>query len=69
MNTDLILRSRARFAWRLEGWQRESCPDGSRRAPDSARALPNALLTMREWGMASEKRLETAQARLLTMRN
>jgi len=25
-------------------------PDGSRRAPDSARALPDALLTMRERG-------------------
>src|SRR5687768_11324091 len=24
-------------------------PDGSRRAPDSARAPPDALLTMREW--------------------
>jgi hypothetical protein len=31
-------------------------PDGSRRAPDSARALPNALLTMREWRMPPKKR-------------
>ena len=39
ISQDLILRSRARFARRLEGWQQASMPDGSRRAPDSACAV------------------------------
>jgi hypothetical protein len=36
---------------------------GSRRAPDSASALPDALLTMRQRGVIpKEKRAETARS-------
>jgi len=49
-NADLIPRA-GLFARRLEGWN-GNVPDGSRRAWGSARALPHALLTMREWSMS-----------------
>jgi hypothetical protein len=55
MNDDLILRSRARFARRLEGWQQANVPDGSRCARGSATALPDALLTMRKQDVLPEK--------------
>ena len=43
------------FARRLEGWN-QNVLDGSRRAPDSAGALPSALLTMTEMKQALLRR-------------